>query len=178
MGLPGNAIQRSSEYICLIDLYVSLLFCDQLLSSKYFSKNSVTFTYEQPRSSSLSASCNNLSVCLEPSWDTELYVLGVAPKEAPTLGGGVIRDVDVINNNTCFHISMSDACRMTTCTKGRNKAIARFYSSIRAYIEASSRSTVPLDSRERSFFAVRWLASARRKLEIVSFISGHVVRKT
>ena len=100
-------------------------------------------------------SCNNLSVCSEPSWVAELYVLGVAPKDASTLGGGVTRDVDLTTNSTCFHISMSDACRKTACTKGRNKAIARFSSSIRAYIEASSRSTVPLDSRERSFFATR-----------------------
>ena len=130
--------------------------CDQLLSSKYFSKKPGTFTYEQPRSSSLSASCNNLSVCSEPSCDAELYVLGVAPKEAPTLGGGVIRDADVIRRRTCFHISTSDAFRITACTRGRNNAVASFSSLIRIYIDASSRSTVPLDSRERSFFATRW----------------------
>ena len=91
--------------------------------------------------------------------------------------GSCSRDVDVINNSTCFHVSMSDVYLMTACTEGRNEVVARFSSSIRAYIDASSRSMVRLDSRERSLSAIRCPARAKRRLEIRSFMSKRIVRR-
>ena len=69
-------------------------------------------------------------------------------KGPSTLGGGVVRNVDVTNNRTYFHISMSDASRTTACTIGRNKAIARFPSVYsRLTRQDISKATITDDSR-------------------------------
>ena len=70
---------------------------------KYFSRTPSTSLKAQFQDSSHSALSYQRRVYFSPSCDTKLWVRGIPPNEVLLLGGGVVREGEVISCDMAYH---------------------------------------------------------------------------